>query len=141
MGIAALILSIVTIVFSFIPFFNIIAIFTGTLSFVFAIVSLIRLQNARKEGWGKSLAAIILCTISMWIIIFSFSYSIALIDKYDYFDDYDYDYDYDYTYNTRKYTNNYDRYNKYNNYNFNKRKYNSTNERIYDIDDMYDVFN
>ena len=48
---------------------------------------------------------------------------------------------YDYTYNTRKYTNNYDRYNKYNNYNFNKRKYNNTNERIYDIDDMYDVFN
>ena len=61
------------------------------------------------------------------------------LDKYDYFDDYDYDYDY--TYNTRKYTNNYDRYNKYNNYNFNKRKYNNTNERIYDIDDMYDVFN
>ena len=137
MGIAALILSIVTIVFSFIPFFNIIAIFTGTLSFVFAIVSLIRLQNARKKGWGKSLAAIILCTISMWIIIFSFSYSIALLDNYDYFDDYDYDY----TYNTRKYTNNYDRYNKYNNYNFNKRKYNNPIEKIYDIDDMYDVFN
>ncbi len=137
MGIAALILSIVTIVFSFVPFFNIIAIFTGTLSFVFAIISLIRLQNARKKGWGKSLAAIILCTISMWIIIFSFSYSVALLDKYDYFDDYDYDY----TYNTRKYTNNYDRYNKYNNYNFNKRKYNNPIEKIYDIDDMYDVFN
>lgn len=86
MGVAALVLGIITIIFSFLPFIKIVAIITGILSLIFGIIDLIiNKENGKK--FSKSLAGIILALCSVWIMlistIFSFIMLFAFIEDYD----------------------------------------------------------
>lgn len=126
MGVAALVIGIVGLVFSFVPFLNILlllAVITGLVLGIVDVVKKSKIEGAKK---GVGIAGIVLNSVAIFSIIFAiivtglFAYGISssgILDDledyyYDYYDDYDYDYDYDYN----DYFNNY-------NYNFNSSDY------------------
>lgn len=123
MGVASLVLGIITIIFSFIPFIKVVAIITGILSLIFGIIDLIiNKENGKK--FSKSLAGIILALCSIWIMIISTIFSFIMI--FAFIEDYDNYYDCEY------YDDCY--YNDYNCY------YNDHN-CLYDNYDIYDYKN
>lgn len=84
MGVAALVLGIISIVFSFVPFLCFISLVTGLLSFIFGIVDLV---NKGNQKYGMALTGIILAVFSVWICLFMGMVSFFIIDEYCY-DDY-----------------------------------------------------
>lgn len=118
MGIASLVLGIITILFSFIPFVCFIAPLTGTIAFILGIIDIIKKGNSK---YGMPLAGIILTICSVGICVFMSIMSLVIIeglDEYGYNNDY---YDY-YEYNT---------YDKYQNNSYKNKKYNRYNKKYY----------
>ena len=92
MGVAALVLGIITIVLAFIPFIKVVAIITGILALIFGIVDLVVNKQSGKK-FSKGLVGIILALCSVWVMFISTIFSIimlaAVVEEYD---DYDYEY-------------------------------------------------
>ena len=121
MGIAALILGIISLIIGFIPLCGSIAIFPAIIGIILGIVDIV-LKSKKGEKKGISIAGLVLSAIATVVIIFwVFVFGVALsnvdvneledaleslndtsydssydYDDYDDYEDYDYDYDYDY---------------------------------------------
>lgn len=100
MGIAALVLGIVSIILSFIPFCGIIAVVPAIIGLILGIVEVVKKSKA-GENKGMGIAGIILTALAIVITIVYNVFVVALIgaaatdyDSYDYNSIYDSYYDY-----------------------------------------------
>ncbi len=76
MGIASLVLGIVSIIFIFVPFIWIISIITAIVGLILGIISL-----AKKENKRKSIAGIILSALTILLSIFNISNTIDVVEN------------------------------------------------------------
>jgi hypothetical protein len=71
MGVTALVLGIIAVIFSFIPIINNVAIILGFLGLIFAIVGIVATKkNGKKKGRGIAIASLVLTVIAL-VISFS----------------------------------------------------------------------
>ncbi len=102
MAIAALIIGIISILFSFLPVLSVVSIFLGIIALSLGLGSIIS-KNTKNKGMG--ITGFVLGIVSIVISIFiTVIYGVSLLDfisddLQQYLEDYDYDYDYDYNYN------------------------------------------
>ncbi len=105
MGVASLVLGIVSFLIGLIPFCGIIAFIPALVGLILGIVEIVKKSKA-KEKKGMGIAGTILSAIAMlFIIVYTFLMSVIFAaaseysTEYDYYDSYNYDsYDYDYDY-------------------------------------------
>lgn len=80
MGVAALVLGIVSVVLGFIPLCGIIALLPATIGLILGIIDLVKRKKA-GEKFGKSLAGIICSGLAVVIIVFWYVvFGIAVAD-------------------------------------------------------------
>ena len=80
MGIAALVLGIVSIIISFIPFLNVVAFMPAMVGLILGIIDIVK-KTKNKEPKGKSIAGTILSAIAMVIIVVSWISMVALVNN------------------------------------------------------------
>ena len=103
MGIAALIIGIISIILGFVPFCNIFAILPALVALVLGIIDWVKKHKAGAPK-GKAIAGTICAALALIIIPISYivvaAVGTSIYDSYDYdtydYDTYDYDYDWDY---------------------------------------------
>ncbi len=106
MGIAALIIGIISIILGCIPFCNLFAIVPALVALVLGIIDWVK-KKKNGEPKGKAIAGTICGAVALVVIVVTyiimlvfgigtavFNSSLNDYDYYDYYDDYDYDYDY-----------------------------------------------
>lgn len=71
MGIAALVLGIISIIIAFVPFCGIIAFLPALVGLIFGIVDLV-LKNRQQKSKGISITGVILSSVSIVIMVFWF---------------------------------------------------------------------
>ena len=80
MGIAALVLGIVSVVLGFIPLCGIIALLPAIIGLILGIIDLVKRKKA-GEKFGKSLAGIICSGLAVVIIVFWYvAFGVAVVD-------------------------------------------------------------
>lgn len=108
MGIASLIIGIISILIGFIPGINLIMVLPAIVALILGIIDWVKKNKAGLRK-GKAIAGTICAAISLVIIVFVNIFAVSILaiigasvsnemDTYDYsydYDDYDYDYDYD----------------------------------------------
>ena len=80
MGIASLVLGIVSIIISFIPFLNVVAFIPAMVGLILGIIDIVK-KTKNKEPKGKSIAGTILSAIAMVIIAVSWISMVALVNN------------------------------------------------------------
>lgn len=102
MGVAALIIGIISIILGFVPFCNLFALVPALVALVLGIIDWVKKKKAGQPK-GKAIAGTICAALAL--IIIPVSYIIVVVvgataydsydyDSYDVYDTYDYDYDY-----------------------------------------------
>lgn len=108
MGIASLIIGIISILIGFIPIINILMILPAMVALILGIIDWVK-KNKAGLSKGKAVAGTICSAVALIIIMVVDIFSVSLLaiigasvsnemDTYNYsydYDDYDYDYDYD----------------------------------------------
>lgn len=78
MGVASLVLGIVTLIISFIPFCNTVAFLPSVIGLILGIVDIVK-KNKAGEPKGIAIAGVVLCTIALVVfIVWSFFLGAAM---------------------------------------------------------------
>lgn len=80
-GVVGLIVGIVALATSFMPFINNVSFFVALIGAVFAIVGIVSSCKGKRRGKGLSIAALIVCVLAVVAVLASQSYYSAAIDE------------------------------------------------------------
>lgn len=117
MGIAALVLGIISIVIGWIPFICFIAFVLAVIGLILGIVDTVKKNKIGDKRRAMSIAGLIVCAVAIPVIIISSLISLGILAAviaedsyytdydwyYDYYDDYDYKYNWDRFYDSIEY--------------------------------------